>query len=48
MNTKQAKKLRRYVNKDWSYSVKQIWKARPRFIPKFVWLWVMKRAFVKK
>ena len=46
MNNKQSKKIKRYVNQDWKYTVRKVWEARPWFVPKFVWVWVMKCAFV--
>lgn len=48
MNTKQAKKLRKYASQEKLAYVKQLYRTKPWFIPRFLWNWLFELAFVKK
>jgi calcineurin-like phosphoesterase family protein len=48
MNAKQAKKLRKYASQEKLSYVKQLYRTKPKFIPRFIWNWLFELAFVRK
>lgn len=45
MNAKKVKKLRQAVRREKLSILKNIYKGKPRFFPKFLWKWLFRRAF---